>query len=325
MNYISDNTKKLLLISRLPKVGRTTLNNLVKSLSDWDMPVQEIINSYVNIPDKTIPDEAYEWVSLNINEAKRNGDYIISQLDQTYPLLLKQTKDAPAFLFCRGNIDLFNKNCLAIIGTREPTEHGKIIAKNITEWFTAKDWTIVSGLALGVDTIAHKSCLSKNGKTIAVLANSLNKVYPKENANLVTEILNKQGLIITEYSYNSTSFKSNFVERDRIQAGLSNGVVLVQSDLKGGSMHASRSILKYNRYLIVANQSKTDIKNCAKKIEANCTLINSSSSLLKTHLDLKDDFDSNLVVKMMGKEEYEIIHSKLQNLPKQSYKLELDL
>lgn len=200
---------------------------------------------------------------------------------------------------------------MAVIGTREPTEHGVVIARNITKWFASSGWNIVSGLAKGVDTIAHKTTLRSPSKTIAVMAQGLEKVYPAENKHLATEIVTNGGLLISEYPYNASTYRNNFVQRDRIQAGLSSGVIMVQSDINGGSLHASRAILKYGRYLIVPNQSDRDINNSEPKIQANMLFSRMNKSELLNILKT-NKFDISKIIIMKNKSEYTFVDDILK-------------
>jgi DNA processing protein len=113
---------------------------------------------------------------------------------------------------------------------------------------------------------------------VAVLAQGLHKIYPKENAYLADRIVDEGGILMSEYSYASSTFPSNFVDRDRIQAGLSRGVVMVQSDESGGSWHASRAALRYGRYLIVPCPTEVDINSGHPKVRGNLRVLHSSAT-----------------------------------------------
>ena len=286
---ISKNTESLLTYRYLKGIGKKYLNDLIvaveitgNSLSDCFY--YKFKNSYSSGEMEIAFNKAKEQVII----ARKYGHKIISRLDNDYPERLKIVHDAPPILFCAGNINLLKyPDIITIIGTREPTAHGEIISERVTHWFTANGWVIASGLAKGIDTNAHKACLDIGGRTISILAHGLEKIYPAKNKKLASDIIDNNGLLITEYSYGAEITRSNFVERDRIQAALAKAVVLVQSDLTGGSLHASRAILEYERYLIVLGQSSTDISNNEEKITANMVLIQGSNnqkcSLLKTN------------------------------------------
>lgn len=285
---ISTGTELLLAYRYLKGVGKKYLNELAVSVEETKQPIDSCFEAG-RFGSAFSPEEmeaafakAKEQISISISF----GHTIISRLDEQYPQSLRAVPDAPPILFCAGNINLLHKESITVIGTREPTEHGVTIAEKVTKWFSDNDWVIASGLAKGVDTIAHQACLNAGGETIAVLAHGLEKVYPAQNKELASNIVKSNGLLVTEYGYNSYVGRSNFVERDRIQAALAKAVVLVQSDLVGGSLHASRAIIEYGRYLVVVGQSKRDIANGESKILANMVLTNGvleeKSKLLKT-------------------------------------------
>ncbi|WP_318494193.1 DNA-processing protein DprA [Photobacterium leiognathi] len=285
----SESTKFLLAYRYLKGIGKRYLNELAIAVENTGSPVDVCFNS--NKSDaysQSDIDAALLKAEEQVVIAKNLGHSIISRLDSSYPEALKAVKDAPPILFCSGNLNLLKApDIVTIIGTRAPTKHGVSIAERVTEWFSNNGWVIASGLAKGVDTIAHQSCLNAGGRTISILAHGLEKIYPAQNKTLAKDIINQDGLLISEYGYNSYVGKSNFVERDRIQAALAKAVILVQSDLDGGSLHASRAIIEYGRYLVVLGQSPRDKFNQEPKITANITLIEGSeqqkSLLLKTH------------------------------------------
>lgn len=293
MLTITPNTEKLLMLSALKGVGTKSLSTLEMLKNISSISLEELVK-LLSLKDITSNDliRAQEFARKNIDIAISKNHSIISFFDKDYPDSLKITIDRPAILYCEGDLNCLRDKCLAVIGTREPTVHGQIIANNITKWFSDKGWNIVSGLAKGIDSIAHRSAIDNNGKTIAVMAQGLEKIYPAENKKLALDIVNSGGILISEYSYGSQTFRNNFVQRDRIQAGLSAAVLMIQSDLKGGSLHASRSAINYGRYLIIPNQSKRDIINDEPKIQANLVFMsedrNAIRSLLKTNGDIND-------------------------------------
>ncbi|WP_447067195.1 DNA-processing protein DprA [Vibrio alginolyticus] len=292
---ISNSTKSLLAYRYLKGVGRKYLNDIAISAELSRISVDEVFSAGKMGADKFSTEQlqqAFELAAGQIDTAESLGHTIISRLDEQYPDSLKNLPDAPPILFCAGDVSLLKADSVTIIGTRSPTEHGVVIARRVTQWFSKNNWSVTSGLAKGIDTIAHESCLEARGKTIAVLAHGLEKVYPAQNKKLASEIVEQGGLLVTEYSYKSYIGRSNFVERDRIQAALAKAVVLVQSDLTGGSLHASRAILNYGRYLLVVGQSNRDIALREEKITANMVLLYGDNlekmSLLKISKDKLD-------------------------------------
>lgn len=191
------------------------------------------------LSDKTILQDAYNK-ALTLKELNEEQNIkVISIADELYPTSLRFIKDPPAILYAKGNLDLLeNMDMLAIVGTREPTIAGEKSSKKIASTFATKGYTIVSGLALGIDTAGHEGALRvENGRTIAVMAGDLTKVYPAKNKNLAEEILQKNGLLISEVGVGQSVNKGNFVMRDRIQSGLSLAVCPVQTPRKSGTQH----------------------------------------------------------------------------------------
>ncbi|EGR1859445.1 DNA-protecting protein DprA [Vibrio cholerae] len=294
---ISKNTESLLAYRYLKGIGKKNLNALAIAAEKSGGSVQDCFqHCKLNVFSTEEIEAALNKAKMQIETAELLGHMIISRLDSEYPNSLKVVDDAPPILFCAGNLELLTKDIITIIGTRSPTEHGISIADRVTKWFSENGWVIASGLAKGIDTVAHESCLEADGKTISILAHGLEKVYPAQNKNLAKRIIQQDGLLVTEYSYNSYVGKSNFIERDRIQAALAKAVILVQSDLVGGSLHASRAILDYQRYLIVLGQSTRDISNGEDKISANMLLINGKKNEKAKLLKTTEDMLRNLIV-----------------------------
>ena len=273
----SDKTWKLLILSKLKGVGPKALCELADIPNFDNFDINDISYNHKKLDaligkNSSLLIEAEEKAQQDVDQADQTGSRIISIMDEEFPSLLRVCDDKPAILYVKGNWHQKPDQSVAIIGTREPTEHGKIITERISEYFIESDWSIVSGLAIGCDTIAHRTSVNNNGHTVAVLSHGLQTIAPKQNKELAHEILDKGGILITEYKYGVEARPHQFVQRDRIQAALSKGVVMIQSDIKGGSMHASRATLKYGRILAVPHPTNIDINMLEPKIQANLLL-----------------------------------------------------
>ena len=174
---------------------------------------------------------------------------VLEQNNINFPNKLISIPSSPTKLYCRGDISILNNKSVAIIGTRNPTEFGRKAALRLAEIFVNNGFTIVSGLALGCDTYAHEGCLNANGKTIAVLAHGLNTIYPKENKKLSEKILENGGCLISEYPINTKIEKYNFIHRNRLQSGLSYGVIVIETDIIGGTMHTVNHAINQNKLI----------------------------------------------------------------------------
>ena len=173
----------------------------------------------------------------------------IENREKGYPETLKTITKPPQKIFFRGVLPLAGEKCFAIVGTRRASDYGKEAAFNFAKTLSLSGITIVSGMALGIDTWAHKGALSGNGKTIAVLGAGLGEssIYPQENLKLAKEILEKGGGIVSEYIDESPGFKGNFLQRNRLISGLSLGVLVIEAKIKSGALNTASWAKKQNK------------------------------------------------------------------------------
>lgn len=166
--------------------------------------------------------------------------YEIDETDKNYPKSLLEIKNNPKKIYVMGNLELLQNKAFAIVGTRENTDYGEKYAKKFAEQIAKTGITIVSGLANGIDSIAHKNAMKHKGKTIAVIGSGFHSIYPKENEELFKQILENDGCIISEYAPETEVDLSNFPTRNRIIAGLSKGVLVVEAKFRSGSSITAR-------------------------------------------------------------------------------------
>ncbi len=171
---------------------------------------------------------------------------VITIWDDEYPLLLEKIYDPPLILYTLGNLTEDYNYSIAIVGTRQPTNYGKIQVEKFATELASQNIPIVSGLARGIDSIAHRSVLKTNGKTIAVLGSGLDVIYPPENKKLFEEIAEK-GAIISEYELGTKPDAPNFPRRNRIIAGLSVGILVIETGINGGAMLTANIAFDQNR------------------------------------------------------------------------------
>lgn len=161
---------------------------------------------------------------------------IIDYWSKDYPQKLKNIYDSPVILYAKGNINLLNSDGIAIVGSRNCTNYGKKVCNQIACDIAKENICVISGLAKGIDSYAHIGALISSGKTIAVIGNGLDNIYPSENKKLANEIIENGGLIISEYIIGTNPDKLNFPRRNRIISGLSDGIVVVEAKEKSGSL-----------------------------------------------------------------------------------------
>ena len=206
--------------------------------------------------------------------------------DDVYPECLKEISNPPLKLYYKGNLDLLKEERLiAVVGTRNPSSYGKLCCEYMVKKMSCVNITIVSGFAKGIDSIAHKTSLLTDGKTIAVIASGLDIVYPASNLSLYREIEEK-GLILSEYEAGVKPFKSNFPQRNRIIAGLSRGTIVVESKDRGGSLITADLALEFNRdvYAVPGDVFSEYSKGCNNLIrDARAKSLSNINELLEDY------------------------------------------
>lgn len=179
-----------------------------------------------------------------------------------FPEKLRQKEvDPPVMLYYRGNISLLNTESVGVVGTRACSAYGKEATTRLVKDLCERGVTIVSGLASGVDTYAHRTVLREGGKTIAVLGSGLNCVTPLSNVGLCNEIIEAGGLIISEYAPRYPATKYTFPERNRIISGLSEGVIVVEAGLKSGALITANYALEQNRTVFAVPGNITSVRS----------------------------------------------------------------
>lgn len=206
--------------------------------------------------------------------------------DDIYPEILKNIYNPPKKIYYKGNLKLLKeKKKIAIVGTRNNSSYGALCCEKIVKDLIAEDIVIISGFARGIDSIAHRICIENNGKTIAVVASGLDIVYPSSNVNLWKKI-EENGLILSEYEYGTKPFRANFPQRNRIIAGLSEGVIVMESKEKGGSLVTANIALDEGRDVYaVPGEIFSDLsRGCNNLIrDSKAKLLNSVEEILKDY------------------------------------------
>ncbi len=174
----------------------------------------------------------------------------ITKNHNSYPYLLKQIHSAPQKLYYKGNIKLLKKTCLSIVGTRKYSQYGAFTTNKIVKELSVLDIAIVSGLAKGIDTIAHKAAIENSLPTIAVLGSGIDNIYPKENSSLAEKLI-KKNLILSEYPEKEEPKKTNFPQRNRIVSGLSVATIVIEAPKKSGALITAQLALEQGREIFV--------------------------------------------------------------------------
>ncbi|MDD4110406.1 MAG: DNA-processing protein DprA [Clostridia bacterium] len=233
--------QELLSLFKEPKLFLTDFFNHKK---DIDSLFERGSHNIVEQMEKALNDVSL--LNSYINNLNEKGIIILTPYSESYPESLKNIETPPFTLFCKGDISLLNTDGIAVVGTRMPTSYGRIITEQFCKGLVQNDFTIISGLAAGVDTISHRTTLENKGKTIAVLGGGFDNLYPAMNAQLAQQIVEK-GLLISEYRPNFAPTVYTFPFRNRIIAAISKGVLITEAGDKSGSLHTKEFALEMGR------------------------------------------------------------------------------
>ena len=193
--------------------------------------------------------EEYHSLSYTSLEKQYQKDKIkfLSLYDQSYPPLLKEIADPPPYLFYKGDIKLSHlPQIISVVGTRNPSQYGRLALEAIIKPLIINDWVIVSGLAKGIDALAHTLSINQKGKTIAVIAGGFYHVYPKQNHTLAEQIMTSH-LILSEHPPSTPPQRWHFPMRNRMISGLSIGTIIIQAKKRSGSLITAQQALDQNR------------------------------------------------------------------------------
>lgn len=210
--------------------------------------------------------------------------YEIYQIDEVYPQMLKEIPSAPNKIYAIGNLSLLKEKAISIVGSRNSSEYGRKIAKKITKDLVDNEIVIISGMAVGIDSVAHKTCIENGGKTIAVLGSGFKNIYPKENENLFYEIIKNDGLVISEYSVDTPVEMKNFPKRNRLISGLSQGVLVIEAAYRSGTSITAK-------FARIQNKKVFCVPNCIgnKNSYGTINLIKNGAIIVRNAKDILDE------------------------------------
>lgn len=277
--------------TKIPGIGKTKLSILLKYFGDlslaWIAPYSElkksgldsrVIASITTNRNRINPDKEIEYL-LKYNVTA------ITFLSSDYPSQLKEISDFPPVLYIRGKKLTKDEICIAVVGTRKPTIYGKQVTEEIVTDLVRSNIPIISGLARGIDSIAHNVAVKEGKPTYAIFACGLDIVYPAENINLVKNIM-ETGAIISEYPLGSKPKPDNFPRRNRIMSGLSAGVIVIEAGSKSGALITAYQALQQNREVFAVPGSILSPMSVGTN-----SLIQQGAKLVRNHLDVLEELN----------------------------------
>ena len=233
---------------------------------------------------------------------------IIDINEKEYPKVLRKIENPPKKIYVEGDEKILNSNCIAVVGSRKNTKYGGKWCKKFVKELVKYDLKIVSGMALGIDWVAHKEAIKEGGKTIAVLPSGLKNIYPKENIKLYEEIISNGGCVISEYEPYEEAESKKFLERNRIVAGLSAGTLVIEAGYRSGTRVTARFTIENERPLFCVPSSLENIKG-----KTTNELIQQGAKLVTCVEDMFGDIYENNPESIFSKKEKE--KNWLVNIP----------
>lgn len=316
---MNNNDKYWYAFARLTKTASVFVNRLYEHFGSielaWHAEAYDLwkleglqtrqINGFLEERKTINPQESLDYI-------KERGIDFIHPEDERYPHILKHIDNPPTGLFILGDIQACNlERALAVVGSRKASENSKNTLKNILSGFTNTDICIVSGLAEGIDTVAHKTAVENNMKTIAVIGGGFDKLYPKSNVKLFNDIINGRGAVLSEYWPDVDAISWHFPVRNRIVSGLSKGVLVAEAALKSGAMITAKLALEQGKELmcmpgLISNPNTEGIYSLLK---TGATMITNTQDIMDAlGWEYKQKFNTqNRNINTFSEEEQKII------------------
>lgn len=267
-----------LALSQIPNIGSVLAKNLVGYCGGVEAVFAEKLSLLRKIPGigEKLANEVYYFNAFDdlqkeIEFINKNDIQAYFFTDKDYPYRLKQVYNAPVLLFQKGQNELNNIRMLAIIGTRKASQHGKDLTHQIVTELKGYKPTIVSGLAYGIDSYAHKAAVENELPTISVFGHGFDRIYPSQNTNLANKILESNGSWLTEFVTGTIPDRENFPKRNRIVAGMVDAVLVIESPESGGSMITANMAFENDRDVLALPGRPSDVnsKGCHQLIRTN--------------------------------------------------------
>ena len=274
-----------------PKKFHILLDNFSSPEEIWNAPFEKLkeIPGFSESADTFCAHRARMDVDKELEEIEKHGLKIITLMDQTYPKPLRSIDAPPPVLYLKG--DYIDKDELAIsmVGTRRPTNYGRLVAEKLSKELGERGFTIVSGMALGIDTAAHKGALEVGARTIAVLGSGFKDIYPQENRKLMEQIA-KCGCVMSEFSINTKPEKWTFPQRNRIISGLSRGTIVVEAPEKSGALITARLALEQGRevFAVPGNITSEASRGTNNLIKDGAKLVETIEDVIEEFKDLRE-------------------------------------
>lgn len=294
----TDNTALILALASLGKIGPVKLKIMLAQagkpveILGWDIPrlasipgIGEELAARINC------DLDLDYGRKLVDWADKSGYSIVTLVDADYPVSLRELYDPPPFLFVKGKLIESDCRAVAMVGSRGATDYGRTTAAALAGELGRHGVTIVSGMALGIDAASHRGALAAGSRTIAVLGSGIDVVYPRENRSLYA-LIAENGAVVSEFLPNTDPNPGHFPRRNRIIAGLSRAVIVIEAGEKSGALLTADMALVYGRKLfaVPGNISSRMSAGTHELLKAGASLLTSVDDIFSVLPELKNDY-----------------------------------
>jgi DNA processing protein len=294
-----ENTQFWLGLTKLEGLGVRGAHRLVEHFGS---PQAAYLASLTELESCGIPARVAQsiFAQAGLKEAARDleasakaGCQVVAYSSDDYPALLKQIPDPPLALYVRGDVKVLSRYAVAIVGTRRPTAYGGQVAQRLARDLAQRQLVIVSGLARGIDSAAHRGALEAKGKTVAVLGSGIDVIYPRENKRLAQQVV-ECGALISEFPPGTSPAPENFPIRNRTLSGLSLGVVVVEAAEYSGSLITARLAVEQNREVFAVPGNITSAQSFGPN-----HLIKQGAKLVDEWMDVLEEFPAEIRMQLL--------------------------
>ncbi len=284
-----------LIPSMTAKKFKILLENFQSAEEIWKAPLAQlkVIEKFSRYAEDFSEQRAAVDLAKEIEHIKKRKLAVLTLLDAEYPKPLRAIDDPPPVLYVKGSYITKDELAIAIVGTRKPSPYGKMISEKLSRELGAMGFTIISGMALGIDTAAHQGALAASQRTIAVLGGGFAKIYPSENRNLLEKIASS-GAVLSEYSIETTPDKWTFPKRNRIISGLTRGTIVIEAPERSGALITARCALEQGREVFAVPGPISDESHSGthKLIQDGAKLIRNADDILNEFADLRKTLEA---------------------------------
>lgn len=281
--------ESLVALNSLPKIGPVRIRRLLENIGDAEQVLKASKDRLLRV-DGIGPETAdiiTNWSShsdpsAELTEIKQRGLSVLTPDDEAFPPGLRESYDAPILLYVWGEIEKRDRHAIGIVGTRRATMYGKNCTKKLAYQFASSGFTVISGLARGIDTTAHEAALAAGGRTIAVIGSGLAKIFPAENLPLAEMIADGNGAVVSEFPLHTAPDKKTFPQRNRIVAAWSRAIVVTECPAWSGSLITANLASEYGRsvYAVPGPIDKPTSAGCNRLIRDGATLLTDAGELI---------------------------------------------